>query len=512
MTATTKVRDDRRVGPEAIAAHADVIDVRTPSEFAEDHVPGAINRPVLSDEERAIVGTLHAKASAFEAKKLGAALISRNIAGIVDGLRDRPREFAPLVYCWRGGQRSRSLAHVMNEIGWRAVQLDGGYRAYRRHVCAALEALPARCSYRVICGLTGSGKSRLLAALAREGAQTLDLEGLARHRGSLLGDLPGRPAAVAEAVREPAPAGAARRSIPRDPVFVESESKKIGRLQVPESLLATMRGSPCVRVDLSRPMRIALLEEEYAHFLADPALLGERLAPLVPLHGKATIERWGALSMARDFDALVEELLVSHYDPVYARSIERNFPRYEEAIVVAPEGIDEVRLPSCRAATDRGCGRVATMTAHAFRLVNVFAEAPLAGNPLCVFEDGRGLDDATMQALALQFNLSETTFVLPSSRASAHVRIFTPTFEMPFAGHPTLGTAHVVRALAGGGDRVTLEMKAGVIPVEAQGDVWTLQANAPTHRRPAASRAELAAMLGLREEDVLAGSVVGRHR
>ena len=144
------------------------------------------------------------------------------------------------------------------------------------------------------------------------------------------------------------------------------------------------------------------------------------------------------------------------------------------------------------------------MTTHAFRLVNVFAESPLAGNPLCVFEDGRGLDDATMQALALQFNLSETTFVLPSSQASARVRIFTPTFEMPFAGHPTLGTAHVVRAVAGGGDRVTLEMQAGVIPVDAQGDVWTLQANAPTHRRPAASRAELAAMLGLREEDVLA--------
>ena len=144
------------------------------------------------------------------------------------------------------------------------------------------------------------------------------------------------------------------------------------------------------------------------------------------------------------------------------------------------------------------------MTAYAFRLVNVFAETPLGGNPLCVFEDARGLDDATMQALALQFNLSETTFVLPSSQASARVRIFTPTFEMPFAGHPTLGTAHVVRSLGGGGDRVTLEMKAGVIPVEAQGDVWTLQANAPTHRRPTASRAELAALLGLREEDVLA--------
>ncbi len=144
------------------------------------------------------------------------------------------------------------------------------------------------------------------------------------------------------------------------------------------------------------------------------------------------------------------------------------------------------------------------MSTHPFRIVNVFAETRLGGNPLCVFEDGRGLDDATMQALALQFNLSETTFVLPSTQASARVRIFTPTFEMPFAGHPTLGSAHVVRELQGAGDRVTLEMIAGVIPVEADGDVWTLVANPPKHRAPEATRAELAAMLGLTETDLRA--------
>jgi len=142
------------------------------------------------------------------------------------------------------------------------------------------------------------------------------------------------------------------------------------------------------------------------------------------------------------------------------------------------------------------------MSSHPFRIVNVFAESPLAGNPLCVFEDARGLDAATMQALALQFNLSETTFVLPSQRATAHVRIFTPTFEMPFAGHPTLGTAHVVRDLAHAGDAVTLEMKAGIIPVAATGDRWTLSANAPRHRAPAAAPADLAAMLGLAPSDI----------
>ena len=144
------------------------------------------------------------------------------------------------------------------------------------------------------------------------------------------------------------------------------------------------------------------------------------------------------------------------------------------------------------------------MTDYAFRIVNVFAETPLAGNPLAVFEDARGLDDATMQALALQFNLSETTFVLPSQAATRRVRIFTPTFEMPFAGHPTLGTAHVVRTLADAGDQVTLQMHAGVIPVHADGDVWTLTANAPRHRASSASRSELAAMLGLSTDDLAA--------
>jgi PhzF family phenazine biosynthesis protein len=143
-----------------------------------------------------------------------------------------------------------------------------------------------------------------------------------------------------------------------------------------------------------------------------------------------------------------------------------------------------------------------TMGQFDFRIVNVFAETPLGGNPLCVFEDARDLDDATMQALALQFNLSETTFVLPAANAAAHVRIFTPTFEMPFAGHPTLGTAHVVRDLVSAGDALTLQMKAGVIPVTARGDVWTLQANPPVQREPTATRSELAAMLGLDVADL----------
>ena len=328
-----------KVGVEALPAHPDRIDVRSPSEFAEDHIPGAVSMPVLDDTERAEVGTLHARESEFAAKQRGAAIVARNIARIIERhCQGKPRDWAPLVYCWRGGKRSGALAHVLREIGWRAVQLDGGYRTYRRHVVATLETLPARFRYVVICGLTGSGKSRLLAALAGVGAQVLDLEGLARHRGSLLGDLPDDPQ-PGQKWFESQLMAALEALDPARPVFVESESRKIGTLQVPEALLASMRASACVRVETPQPLRVALLKEEYAHFLADTDALAARLAMLVPLHGRATVERWNALARAGDFDTLVGELLGRHYDPMYARSIERNFPRIAQAHVAAPSGL-----------------------------------------------------------------------------------------------------------------------------------------------------------------------------
>ncbi len=330
----------RVVGLDALASHPDRIDVRSPSEFAEDHLPGAVNCPVLDDDERARVGTLHNERGAFEANKVGAAIVARRIAGIVEDLaRDKPRGWAPLVCCWRGGKRSGSLVHVLNEIGFPAVQLDGGYRTWRRHVVERLAALPATFRFRVVCGLTGSGKSRLLAALAEEGANVLDLERLARHRGSLLGDLPGEPQpsqkAFETALHE-ALAGFDRER----PVWVESESRKIGALQVPERLLAEMRAAPCVRVDLDTRHRVALLEDEYAHFLADPEALVARLAHLKPLVGQATLDRWATLARARAFDRLVADLLDNHYDPTYARGMVRNYAGFAKAEHVAPGNID----------------------------------------------------------------------------------------------------------------------------------------------------------------------------
>ena len=179
------------IGIARLAEFTDRIDVRSPAEYALDHIPGAVSHPVLDDAERARIGTLHKPGVGVRREKAGAALVAKNIAAMLESaFADRPREWQPLVYCWRGGKRSGALTHVLNEIGWKAVQLDGGYKAYRRHVIEELARLPQTFSYRVICGVTGSGKSRLLQALGAAGAQVLDLEALARHRGSLLGDLP----------------------------------------------------------------------------------------------------------------------------------------------------------------------------------------------------------------------------------------------------------------------------------------------------------------------------------
>jgi tRNA 2-selenouridine synthase len=301
-----------------------LIDVRSPGEFALDHIPGALNCPVLDDRERALIGAQYTQESPFAARRDGAVLVARNIARLIDeGFHDKPRDWKPLVYCWRGGQRSAALTHVLNRVGWKARQIKGGYREYRRFVLAALAELPPRFQYRVICGTTGSGKSRLLHALAEAGAQTLDLEALARHRGSVLGQM-----------SEPQPTQKRFESLlwqqlrgldERRPVFIESESRKVGDLRVPDALIARMRASPCLRLELPLAERIRLLREEYRDLESDQARLFRQLDCLVSAHGAATVDAWKALAQRQQWSALVERLLHDHYDPVYQRSIGRNF-------------------------------------------------------------------------------------------------------------------------------------------------------------------------------------------
>jgi tRNA 2-selenouridine synthase len=318
-----------------------VIDVRSESEFAEDHIPGAINCPVLNDEERARVGTLYKQVNAFEAKKVGAAITARNIAAHIEArFLDRPRDWKPLIYCWRGGNRSGAMAHILARIGWPAVQLDGGYKEYRRHVNAALSELPARFSMRVVCGTTGSGKSRLLQVLAAEGAQVLDLERLAAHRGSVLGNLPSEPQ-PAQKMFESGIWQTLRRFDPARPVFVESESKKVGNLRVPDALMEHMRASPCISLVLPAGQRVRLLTEDYAHFVGDPALLNRQLDCLVPLHGRVRIGEWQQMAVDGRIEELVSQLLAEHYDPAYLRSIDRNFAQFSRALSVELPDISE---------------------------------------------------------------------------------------------------------------------------------------------------------------------------
>jgi tRNA 2-selenouridine synthase len=309
----------------------ELLDVRTPLEFTLDHIPGACNLPVLSNEERAQVGTLYKQVSTFTARKIGAALVSANIANHLEGaLRDKPRAWRPLVYCWRGGQRSRALTYVLREIGWDARQLDGGYKAFRRAVVADTPGLAARLDWRVICGMTGSGKSRLLQTLDELGAQVLDLEGLALHRGSVLGGLPAAPQ-PSQKMFESLLWRRLQQLDPARPVYVESESKKIGAIQVPQGLLDRMWQSECILVQTAMRARVELLKQEYVHFLADPEALGAQLDRLVALHGHSVIERWKGLARAGDWDVLVEELLARHYDPTYGRSIATHYPRLPQA-------------------------------------------------------------------------------------------------------------------------------------------------------------------------------------
>ncbi len=312
-----------------------IIDARSEAEYALDHLPGALNWPSLDDRERQLVGTIYAQVSPFEAQKRGAALVAANIARHIEReVIDKPRTWQPLAYCWRGGKRSGSLALVLDQIGFRVSVLEGGYKAFRSAVLGALPALAARFDYHVICGPTGSGKTRLLQALAQAGAQVLDLEALASHRSSVLGMIPGQPQPSQKRF-DTLVWDRLRRFEPARPVFVESESKKVGNLVVPDALMDRMRASPCLRLELPDDERVALLMEDYDFFVKDQALFCDRLCALSELRGKAVVQDWQARVVAGETESVVRELLLKHYDPGYAGSIARNFSRYADAKSIA---------------------------------------------------------------------------------------------------------------------------------------------------------------------------------
>ncbi len=314
-----------------LAEFDEIIDVRTPAEFAEDHIPGAINCPVLTDEERITVGTLYKQVSPFEARKVGAALISKNIARHLETrFHDHPKNWKPLIYCWRGGQRSGAMSIILAQVGWMAHKLEGGYKSYRRDVLEQLSTLPQKFDFRVVCGPTGSGKSHFLTALSATGHQILDLEGLARHRGSVLGSLPDQPQ-PSQKLFDSELLQALLALDPARPVYVEAESKKIGSVALPDALFDAMHASQCVHMDTPIEVRVAGLLEDYRHYLENPASLISHLKSLHRFHGTEKLAHWSSQINNGEFADMVGELLTEHYDPSYFRATSNNYPRLSDA-------------------------------------------------------------------------------------------------------------------------------------------------------------------------------------
>ncbi len=313
-----------------------IIDARSEAEYQADHLPGAVNWPTLNNAERIEIGTLYKQVNPFEARKRGAAIAARNIAAHIErDIIDKPRDWQPLAYCWRGGQRSGSLALVLSQIGFRVTLVEGGYKAFRAALVQDIVTRVPKLSFRVVCGPTGSGKTRLLQALQAQGAQVLDLEALANHRSSVLGAVPGL-AQPSQKRFETRLWDKLCHFDPAVPVFVESESKKVGNLAVPDTLMQAMRASPCLNLQLSDQERVALLLEDYDYLTQNVAYFCDRLEKLVELKGFELVKRWQALAQQGDFASVVNELLTRHYDPAYHQSMQRNFVQFGQADQLLP--------------------------------------------------------------------------------------------------------------------------------------------------------------------------------
>ena len=332
----------------------EIIDVRSPSEFAEDHIPGSVNCPVLDDQQRIEVGTLYKQVSPFAARKVGAAHVAENIAGHLRArFLEHPKNWRPLVICWRGGQRSGSMTHVLRRVGWDAQQLEGGYKTYRRLVIENLAAIPHQLKFKVICGATGSGKSRILQAIARLGEQVLDLEELACHKGSVLGVLPNCPQPSQKMFESRLLT--ALQGFDRDRlVYVEAESRKIGSLQLPTALIETMRAGECVPIEATLDARVDFLLRDYDYFLTAPEWLDARLQPLRHLQGAETILRWRDHAREGHWRQLVAELLQLHYDPLYSRSQNQNYAGFGAPTKLST---DDLTPAGIEALAQRVCGQ-----------------------------------------------------------------------------------------------------------------------------------------------------------
>lgn len=323
-----------------LASFDAVIDARSPGEFALDHIPGAINCPVLNDEERIRVGTLYKQVSPFEARKVGAVLVARNVANHIDTLfAAHPKSWRPLVYCWRGGQRSGSFTHILNEVGWTARRLSGGYKSWRHHVLEELETLPGQFRFRVLAGPTGSGKTKVLEALQALGEQVLNLEALAAHKGSVLGGLPDQ-VQPSQKMFETQILHTLSGFDPGRPVYVEAESKRIGLLRLPDAVYHGIQQGQWLGLHVPVAARVRFLLQDYAYFVHSPVLIAQ-LERLGATCGKAQVDAWKDLIATGRYDALVEDLLVKHYDRYYDRSMQQLKTAEAQGLVLGTDDVSD---------------------------------------------------------------------------------------------------------------------------------------------------------------------------
>ena len=297
-----------------------IIDVRSPAEFADDHIPGAVNLPVLDDQQRAKISTIYKQIDPFTAKRAGAALVAQNIAAhLQTALRDKARDWRPLVYCWRGGQRSAAMAQIFSNIGWHSSVIDGGYKSYRRHVLDCLDQLPEQLSLMIVSGQTGTAKTHILRAASEKGAPIIDLEKLACHRGSLLGSEPGE-LQPSQRYFESQLCQTLKQCAPGQPILVEAESNKIGNIHVPPALWAAMRNAPTIRVTAPIDARVSFLQRDYAHMVSHPELIMPLLSKLKHRHSAKQLAAWNEMIERKDWPNFIKSLLETHYDPSYQQS------------------------------------------------------------------------------------------------------------------------------------------------------------------------------------------------
>jgi tRNA 2-selenouridine synthase len=300
-----------------ISHYSIIIDVRSPAEFKEDHVPNSINLPVLSNKERHQIGIKYTENS-FMAKKEGAVIISKNISKIIKKINFSKQDKV-LIYCWRGGLRSLSLYLVLKQIGYDVYLLDGGYKSFRKAVVNFLEKDALKYKFNQIIGITGVGKTLFLKELHKKNFQVIDFEGLAKHKGSILGSLPG----VEQPSQKLFETMIYQKLFDFDlkkNVWVEAESIKVGKLSIPSLIWKKMPTGKNIKLNSSIDERVEYILKDYKYFTNNPELMTialQVLRRIIPKEEYQKIELSLKMKEYRDF---VKNLIIYHYDKAYKKT------------------------------------------------------------------------------------------------------------------------------------------------------------------------------------------------